>query len=59
MMKWSTFKGAWYEKSFKDDWLNFRIHVGQIEMYANTKTVFLGWKFITDEKPLQRKHPDA
>ncbi len=49
-MKWYTFKGASYEKSFKDDWLNLRIHVGVIEIYAITKIVFKGWKFITDKK---------
>ena len=59
MMKWQTFKGAWYEKSFKDDWLNLSIQVGIIEIYAITKKVFNGWNIITDKKPLQRKHPDA
>ncbi len=47
--------GTWYE----NDWLSLSSQVGLIGMYAITKKVFYEWNFITDKKPLQRKHPDA
>ncbi len=50
-MKWLTFKGAWYEKSFKYDWLSLSSAVGLIEMYANTKKDFSECTFITDKNP--------
>jgi hypothetical protein len=37
---WSTFKGAWYEKSFYYDWLSLSIQVGLILIYAISNIVY-------------------